>query len=86
MDPIPIVTRSSTRLFSVVDDVYNLPPNQKMVQEIKINREEIATLKEILSEELIEYRQQHKTETIQSKDGEERVFKFSVKFTNKNQG
>ncbi len=74
-----------SRKKQILNEVYSQAANQKLVQEIKVNRDEITTLKEILSEELIEYRQQHKTETIQSQDGETRIFKFSVKFSNKNQ-
>ncbi len=67
----------------LMNDIYNQTENQKVIQEIKEAREEIATLKEILSEELIEYRQEHKTETITSKEGEALVFKFSVKLSSK---
>lgn len=61
------------------DEVYNLPEHAKAVQEIKDTSEEVSTLKEILSEELIEYRQQHHTESIKANDGQMRYFKLSVK-------
>ncbi len=67
----------------LVNDIYNQPENRKIVDEIKADREEITTLKEILSEELIEYRNQHKTETIEGLDGQVRIFKFSVKLSPK---
>lgn len=65
------------------EDVYNQSENQKIILDMKATKEEIVTLKEILSEELIEYRNQHKTETIHTKDGTARVFKFSVKLSPK---
>jgi len=68
---------------NLVNEIYNQPENRKIVDEIKATREEIATLKEILSEELIEYRNQHKTESIEGHDGQVRIFKFSVKLSPK---
>lgn len=68
---------------TVVNDIYNLPENSKIVENIKVSREEISALKEMLSEELIEYRHQHKTESIEGPDGQMRIFKFSVKLSSK---
>jgi hypothetical protein len=65
------------------DEVFNVSGNKQIVNEIKENSEEIVTLKEILSEELIEYREQNKTETIEDIDGKLRYFKLSVKLVNK---
>jgi hypothetical protein len=65
------------------DEVFNVSGNKQIVNEIKENSEEIVTLKEILSEELIEYREQNKTETIEDIDGKMRYFKLSVKLVNK---
>lgn len=65
------------------DEVFNVSGNKQIVNEIKENSEEIITLKEILSEELIEYREQNKTETIEDIDGKMRYFKLSVKLVNK---
>ncbi len=69
----------------LTNEIYNLVENRKAVDEIKAAREEISTLKEILSEELIEYRNQHKTESIEGPDGQMRIFKFSVKLSAKPQ-
>jgi len=65
------------------DEVYNLPEHRKVVEQIKDSNEEIGALKEILAEELIEYRQASKTESIQDKDGQTRYFKLSCKLVNK---
>lgn len=75
--------QASDKKKKLTNEIYNLPENRKAVDEIKTAREEIATLKEILSEELIEYRNQHKTESIEGPDGQMRIFKFSVKLSAK---
>lgn len=67
----------------IQNDIYNLSENKKVILDMKATKEEISTLKEILSEELIEYRNQHKTESIRLADGQMRVFKFSVKLSPK---
>ena len=76
-------TEARTKKKNLVNDIYNLPENSKIVENIKVSREEISTLKEILSEELIEYRNQHKTESIEGPDGQMRIFKFSVRLSPK---
>lgn len=78
-----VAKQASDKKKKLTNEIYNLPENRKAVDEVKVAREEIATLKEILSEELIEYRNQHKTESIEGPDGQMRVFKFSVKLSAK---
>lgn len=70
---------ANSRKKQLKDEVLNLPEHRKVVEDVKANSEEILTLKEILSEELIEYREQHKTETIEDNNGNLRYFKLSVK-------
>jgi len=65
------------------DEVYNLSEHKQIVQQMKDTNEEIATLKEMLAEELIEYRHESKTESIQDRDGQTRYFKLSCKLVNR---
>jgi len=53
--------------------------NKKVSENIKANKEEIATLQEILSSELVEYYQKNKTDQIEDSNGVQRKFKIVVK-------
>ena len=55
------------------------PGNKKVVEDIKANKEEIDTLQEILSLELVEYYSKEKTDQIEDSNGEQRKFKLVVK-------
>lgn len=57
---------------------------QKTVFDIKANDEEIATLREILSAELIEFYQEKKTDEIEDAQGVKRKFKFAVRLSASN--
>ncbi len=63
------------------DQIINLAENKQLMKQIKDDGDELLTLKEILSEELIEYRQKSKTESIQDKRGQTHYFKFLVKLS-----
>jgi len=61
------------------DVVYASNNNMSMLEDIKADTEEINTLKEILSPELMEYQSEKKTDEIEDKDGELRKFKVIVR-------
>ncbi|MFA4996348.1 MAG: hypothetical protein WC536_04380 [Patescibacteria group bacterium] len=63
----------------IKDEVLGSGPNQKLLADIKANTEEIATLKEILSVELMQIFQENKTDEFHDANGEPRKFKVSVK-------
>lgn len=56
---------------------------QKLISDIKENREELSTLEEILSSELMEYYSVKKINEIEDADGEQRKFKLSVRLAPK---
>ncbi len=64
---------------SARDRVLSDPGNQKTVSDIKANQEEISTLKEILSTELVDFYSKSKQDEIDDGSGVARKFKFSVK-------
>lgn len=64
---------------SARDRVLSDPGNQKTVSDIKANQEEISTLKEILSTELVDFYNKSKQDEIDDGSGVARKFKFSVK-------
>jgi hypothetical protein len=61
------------------DEIYNMPANQKLLEEIKHNNEEIATLEEILSAELFESYKENNVDEVVDHNGETRKFKIVVK-------
>jgi len=63
----------------IKDEVLGSGPNQKLLADIKTNAEEISTLKEILSVELMQIFQENKTDEFHDANGEPRKFKVSVK-------
>ncbi len=64
---------------SARDRVLSDPGNQKTISDMKANQEEIATLKEILSTELVDFYNKSKQDEIDDGSGVARKFKFSVK-------
>jgi len=56
-----------------------LAESQNLIEDIRANNEEISTLKEILSAELVDYYNQKKTDEIADKTGETRKFKIIVR-------
>jgi len=67
----------------VKDQILAKDQNQQIIDQIKANNEEIATLKEILSTELVEVYQIGKTDEIQDSTGETRKFKLVAKISTK---
>lgn len=63
----------------IKDEILANGPNQKMLETIKSNSEEIATLREILSSELMQVYEENKTDEIADENGENRKFKINVK-------
>lgn len=61
------------------EEILTRGTNQKMVDDIKANTEEMKTLKEILSAELMEVYQKDKTDMIPDAYGHTRKFKILVK-------
>ncbi len=63
----------------IKDDILNQAENREFVEKIKDIKEEIATLEELLSYELVEYAQKNNTDMIQGDDGLVRKFKIHVR-------
>lgn len=62
-----------------------LGESQKTVEDIRANNDEIKTLKEILSAELVEYHEQKKTDEIKDSKGEVRKFQIIVRLAPRGQ-
>lgn len=75
---------TATEKKRIKDTIMSDPANNSAVESIKENMEEISTLKEILSAELMEYYQEKKTDEIEAADGTARKFKISIKLTRAN--
>jgi hypothetical protein len=56
---------------------------QKLISDIKENSDEVGTLEEILSLELMDYYSERKTTEIEDNEGQPRKFKLSVKLVPK---
>lgn len=65
----------------VKEEIENSGSNKKLLQEIKDNKEELDTLREILSAELIQIYSEQKVDVITDSSGELRKFKISVKLS-----
>ena len=63
----------------IKDEVLNRADNKKLVDEIKHNAEEVSSLREILSTELIELYQKNKTDQIDDGKGNHLQVVFSAK-------
>jgi len=61
------------------DAIYIQEGNAKLAEDIRENLDEIKTLREILSVELMSFYEKNKTDEITDSDGEKRKFKFNVK-------
>ena len=61
------------------DQIWGQPHTRKLLDDIAGNNEEIATLQEILNEELMAYYQEHKTNEILRENGDPIKFKVIVK-------
>ena len=67
----------------IKEEILASGPNQKLTADIKHNTEEIATLREILSAELVQVFKESDTDEIQDASGEARKFKVSIKLAPK---
>lgn len=63
----------------IKDEILAKAETQKLITEIKENKEELDTLEEILSTELMEYHIETKADEIEDADGEKRQFKIIAK-------
>ena len=63
----------------IKEEIENGGSNKKLLQTIKDNAEELATLKEILTAELVEVYAEQKVDAITDANGDVRKFKLSVK-------
>ncbi len=63
----------------IKDDIIGRGPNEEIMKKIAENTEEIDTLKDILSAELIELYTERKTDEIADESGASRKFKINVK-------
>ncbi|MEI6039756.1 MAG: hypothetical protein WCP93_00130 [Candidatus Berkelbacteria bacterium] len=63
----------------IKDAIWAKAETQKLISDIKENRDELGTLEEILSSELMEYFSDHKTNEIEDQKGEVRKFKVVAK-------
>ena len=63
----------------IKNEIWTQIENQKLVSDIKENKEELDTLEEILSSELMEYYQENKATEIEDSSGEKRQFKLVAK-------
>jgi len=70
----------------IKEKILEEPENKKVNENIKANKEEIKTLHEILSAELVEYYQKNKTDQIEDSNGVQRKFKVVVKLLPKGTG
>lgn len=68
----------NTRKKKVRDDILNQAENREFVDKVRDIKEEISTLEELLSYELVEYSQSNNTDMIQGNDGLVRKFKIRV--------
>lgn len=67
------------RLKRLKSEIWAQAETQKLSTDIKENKEELDTLEEILSTELMEYYKESETMEIEDADGEKRQFKLVAK-------
>jgi len=63
----------------IKDQIWNQDSNRALLEDVKVNTEEIATLQEILNAELIDYARANNTDEIQDESGNTIKFKMFVK-------
>ncbi len=69
----------NTKKKRVREDIVNQAENREFMEKIKDIKEEIGTLEELLSYELVEYSQKNNTDMIEGNDGLVRKFKIHVR-------
>lgn len=72
-----------TKRKRIKEEILSSGPNQKLVSEVKENTEEIKTLREILSAELMQYYQKENVDEVIDSHGNPRKFKVVVKLAPK---
>lgn len=70
----------------IKEEILNSTANKKLAEDIKGYSEEVSTLKEILSSELMALYEEKKSDLITDHHGETRKFKVSAKILPKNKG
>lgn len=70
----------------IKDAIWGKASNQALRDDIRINMEEIATLQEILSAELMQIFQERNTDEVPDETGETRKFKVTAKLMPKSTG
>ncbi len=73
------VSELATKKKRIKEEIESSGSNKKLLQEIKDNKEELDTLREILSAELMQIYTEKKTDVITDINGDIRKFKISVK-------
>lgn len=69
----------NTKKKRLKDDILNQAENREFVEKIRDIKDEINTLEELLSYELMEYSQANNTDIIEGNDGSVRKFKIVVR-------
>jgi len=77
------VKQATAKKKRLKEEIQNSGPNQKLSADIKSNNEEIATLKEILSQELFQLYKENDTDEITDANGETRKIRFSASLASK---
>ena len=60
----------------IKDQIWAQPANRALLEDVKVNAEEIATLQDILNAELVEYAQKNNTDEIEDESGN--IIKFKI--------
>jgi len=68
----------NTKKKHIKDMILNLPENQKYVEEIKNNTQDLSVLKDILSAELLDFYQKSNKEEFPDAEGKIRKFKIGA--------
>jgi len=63
----------------IKDQIWNQDSNRALLEDVKVNTEEINTLQDILNQELLEYARANNTDEIQDEAGNTIKFKVIVK-------
>ena len=60
----------------IKDQIWNQPANRALLEDVKVNTEEINTLQDILNAELVDYAQKNNTDEIEDESGN--IIKFKI--------
>lgn len=78
MEAANALKEAQTKKKLIKEEIIAIPANKELLDNINGNLEEITTSKEILTGELIQYYQAHKTDEITDAGGQLRKFKVSA--------